>query len=163
MWLWNSLETGIRDSYVMSKIMPYFGLHTSLGPMSLKACTAIVYDTHVFSIPIYLYALFFSSMTPDVEPRASVVQSPPPLPPDLHEDMAAATVREVLYSCRENVCFLLEIYRQAFLLPFTHAPTIRKTANVYRDWITMSVSRFYFTVFIKLLLLLGKTELATCL
>lgn len=84
--------------------------------------------------------LLFHSITPDTEqPRVSVVQSPAVLPPDLHEDMAAATVREVLYSCRENVCFVLEVYRQAFLLPFNHAPAIRKAISVYKDWIQLNV------------------------
>ncbi|XP_049857449.1 probable Rho GTPase-activating protein CG5521 isoform X1 [Schistocerca gregaria] len=48
-------------------------------------------------------------------------------------------VREVLYSTRENVNFVHEVYRQAFLLNFTHSPAIRKAIAVYKDWIQMNV------------------------
>lgn len=49
-------------------------------------------------------------------------------------------VCEVLYSSRENVNFVHEVYRQAFLLNFTHSPAIRKAIAVYKDWIQMNVS-----------------------
>nr|CAD7424624.1 unnamed protein product [Timema monikensis] len=48
-------------------------------------------------------------------------------------------VREVLYSSRDNVNFVHEIYRQAFLLNFTHSPAIRKAITVYKDWIQMNI------------------------
>ncbi|XP_066993863.2 probable Rho GTPase-activating protein CG5521 isoform X2 [Anabrus simplex] len=60
----------------------------------------------------------------------------------LSEDSNAAAVhlvREVLYSNRENVNFVHEVYRQAFLLNFTHSPAIRKAITVYKDWIQMNV------------------------
>jgi len=59
------------------------------------------------------------------------------------EDPYAAAmhlVREVLYSSRDNVNFVHEVYRQAFLLNFTHSPAIRKAIAVYKDWIQMNVS-----------------------
>ncbi|XP_063231262.1 LOW QUALITY PROTEIN: ral GTPase-activating protein subunit alpha-1 [Bacillus rossius redtenbacheri] len=58
------------------------------------------------------------------------------------EDPNVATpnlVRDVLYSTRENVDFVHEIYRQAFLLNFTQSEAIRKTISVYKDWIVMNI------------------------
>ncbi|PNF30190.1 Ral GTPase-activating protein subunit alpha-2 [Cryptotermes secundus] len=60
----------------------------------------------------------------------------------LSEDPNAAAMHlvcEVLYSSRENVNFVHEVYRQAFLLNFTHSPAIRKAIAVYKDWIQMNV------------------------
>lgn len=53
---------------------------------------------------------------------------------------ALTLVREVLYGNRDNVNFVHELYRQAFLLDFNHAGTIRKAIAVYKDWIQMNVS-----------------------
>lgn len=52
---------------------------------------------------------------------------------------AMALVREVLYGSRDNVNFIHEMYRQAFLLDFTHAGAIRKAIGAYKDWIQMNV------------------------
>jgi hypothetical protein len=52
---------------------------------------------------------------------------------------AMALVREVLYGNRDNVNFIHEMYRQAFLLDFTHAGAIRKAIGAYKDWIQMNV------------------------
>ncbi|XP_044599551.1 ral GTPase-activating protein subunit alpha-1 isoform X3 [Cotesia glomerata] len=52
--------------------------------------------------------------------------------------IAVVLVREVLYGSRDNVNFVHEIYRQAFLLDFTHAGAIRKAIAVYKDWIQMN-------------------------
>ncbi|XP_011503584.1 PREDICTED: ral GTPase-activating protein subunit alpha-1 [Ceratosolen solmsi marchali] len=49
-----------------------------------------------------------------------------------------ALVREVFYGNRDNVNFIHEIYRQAFLLDFTHAGAIRKAIGAYKDWIQMN-------------------------
>lgn len=46
-------------------------------------------------------------------------------------------VRDVLYSSRENVNFVNEVYRQAFLLNFTTKPQIdamKIAIGIYRDW-----------------------------
>lgn len=51
---------------------------------------------------------------------------------------AVTLVREVLYSNRDNVNFVHELYRQAFLLDFNHAGAIRKAIAVYKDWIQMN-------------------------
>lgn len=59
---------------------------------------------------------------------------------------AVALVREVFYGNRDNVNFVHELYRQAFLLDFTHAGAIRKAIAVYKDWIQMNVR--YFFIFI---------------
>ena len=48
-------------------------------------------------------------------------------------------VRDILYSSRENVNFVHEVYRQAFLLSFSHSPAIKKVITVYKDWIQMNV------------------------
>ena len=49
-------------------------------------------------------------------------------------------VRDILYGSRENVNFVHEVYRQAFLLSFSHSPAIKKVISVYKDWIQMNVS-----------------------
>ncbi|XP_014609505.1 PREDICTED: ral GTPase-activating protein subunit alpha-1 isoform X3 [Polistes canadensis] len=51
---------------------------------------------------------------------------------------AITLVREVLYGNRDNVNFVHELYRQAFLLDFSHAGAIRKAIAVYKDWIQMN-------------------------
>lgn len=66
--------------------------------------------------------------------------------------IAIILVREVLYGSRDNVNFVHEIYRQAFILDFTHAGAIRKAIAVYKDWIQMNVSQecifaFFFSNF----------------
>ncbi|XP_065226643.1 ral GTPase-activating protein subunit alpha-1 isoform X2 [Planococcus citri] len=48
-------------------------------------------------------------------------------------------VRDVLFGSRENVNFVHEIFRQAFLLPFSCSPAIRRTIAVHKDWIQMNV------------------------
>ncbi|XP_040580670.1 ral GTPase-activating protein subunit alpha-1 [Lepeophtheirus salmonis] len=48
-------------------------------------------------------------------------------------------VREILYGDRDNVNFVHEVYRQAFLLSFRHSPAIKKVISVYKDWIQMNV------------------------
>ena len=53
---------------------------------------------------------------------------------------AMTLVREALYGSRDNVNFIHEMYRQAFLLDFTHAGAIRKAIGAYKDWIQMNVS-----------------------
>ncbi|KAH8306109.1 hypothetical protein KR018_001697 [Drosophila ironensis] len=48
-------------------------------------------------------------------------------------------VRDVFYVSRENINFVHEVYRQAFLLNFTSKPqieAIRTAIAVYRDWMT---------------------------
>lgn len=48
-------------------------------------------------------------------------------------------VRDVLYSTRDNINFIHEVYRQAFLLGFTtksQIDAIRTAIAVYRDWMT---------------------------
>ncbi|KAK9884222.1 hypothetical protein WA026_005171 [Henosepilachna vigintioctopunctata] len=55
------------------------------------------------------------------------------------EDLAAQIVREVLYSSRDNVNFLHELLRHAFLLNFNHIIAIRKTIQMYRDLIQSNV------------------------
>ncbi|XP_015110729.1 probable Rho GTPase-activating protein CG5521 isoform X8 [Diachasma alloeum] len=94
-----------------------------------------------------------SQMTPSDEhdnevKRASINQSVDSnsLSPDVpHQDgqaddgqAAVLLVREVLYGSRDNVNFVHEIYRQAFLLDFTHAGAIRKAIAVYKDWVQMN-------------------------
>nr|XP_012235827.1 PREDICTED: ral GTPase-activating protein subunit alpha-1 isoform X2 [Linepithema humile] len=51
---------------------------------------------------------------------------------------ALMLVRDVLYGNRDNVNFVHELYRQAFLLDFNHAGAIRKAIAVYKDWIQMN-------------------------
>merc|ERR1719219_1551204 len=49
-------------------------------------------------------------------------------------------VRDILYGSRENVNYVHEVYRQSFLLSFSHSPAIKKVISVYKDWIQMNVS-----------------------
>ncbi|XP_018324376.1 probable Rho GTPase-activating protein CG5521 isoform X2 [Agrilus planipennis] len=56
------------------------------------------------------------------------------------EELASQIVRDILYSSRENVNFIHEIYRQAFLLNFNHAVAIRRTIAVYKDIIQLNLS-----------------------
>lgn len=55
------------------------------------------------------------------------------------EELAAQIVRDVLCSTRDNVNFIHEIYRQAFLLNFSHSLAIRKAITVYKDLIQFSM------------------------
>ncbi|KAF5297114.1 hypothetical protein FQA39_LY02694 [Lamprigera yunnana] len=55
------------------------------------------------------------------------------------EDLAAQIAKDVLCSTRENVNFVHEIYRQAFLLNFGHAVAIRKVIAVYKDLIQSNI------------------------
>ena len=54
--------------------------------------------------------------------------------------MEGNLVRDILYGSRENVNFVHEVYRQSFLLSFSHSPAIKKVISVYKDWIQMNVS-----------------------
>ncbi|XP_078089919.1 ral GTPase-activating protein subunit alpha-1 isoform X8 [Mustelus asterias] len=44
-------------------------------------------------------------------------------------------VRKVFYSSRENVNFITEVFRQAFLLPICEAAAMRRVVKVYQEWI----------------------------
>lgn len=52
--------------------------------------------------------------------------------------MANRIVREVLCSSRDNVNFVHEVYRQAFLLNFTHSGAIHRVIALYKDLIQMT-------------------------
>lgn len=69
-------------------------------------------------------------------PPATSIQT---LKTPTEEDLAARIVRDVLCGSRDNVDFVHEIYRQSFLLNFTHAVAVRKTIAVYKDLIQMNV------------------------
>ncbi|CAM9497956.1 unnamed protein product [Lampetra fluviatilis] len=47
----------------------------------------------------------------------------------------AEIARKVFHSSRENVNFVIEVFRQAFLLPICEAAAIRKVVRVYQEWI----------------------------
>ncbi|XP_066154941.1 probable Rho GTPase-activating protein CG5521 isoform X2 [Euwallacea fornicatus] len=55
------------------------------------------------------------------------------------EELAQQIVRDVLCSTRDNVNFVHEIFRQAFLLNFSHVVAIRKIILVYKDLIQGNV------------------------
>ncbi|XP_038128358.1 ral GTPase-activating protein subunit alpha-1 isoform X3 [Cyprinodon tularosa] len=46
-------------------------------------------------------------------------------------------VRRVLTSSRTNVNFIIEIFRQGFLLPICEAAAMRKVVRVYQEWISI--------------------------
>ncbi|CAG4931784.1 unnamed protein product [Parnassius apollo] len=59
----------------------------------------------------------------------------------LEELSSEQVVRDVLCcSSREHVDFTIEVLRQAFLLPFSHAAAVRRVIGLYKDWIQMNVS-----------------------
>ena len=49
-------------------------------------------------------------------------------------------VRTTLNLNRPNVNLTHELFRQAFLLPFSQAPTMRRVVSVYKDWINKNIS-----------------------
>ncbi|KAK3537541.1 hypothetical protein QTP70_013574 [Hemibagrus guttatus] len=49
---------------------------------------------------------------------------------------AVEVVKNVLYSSRTNVNFIIEIFRQALLLPMCEAAAMRKVVRVYQEWIS---------------------------
>ncbi|CAG9789196.1 unnamed protein product [Diatraea saccharalis] len=60
----------------------------------------------------------------------------------MYEELSAElVVRDVLCcSSREHVDFTIEVLRQAFLLPFSHAAAVRRVIALYKDWIQMNVA-----------------------
>ncbi|XP_045527991.1 probable Rho GTPase-activating protein CG5521 isoform X1 [Pieris brassicae] len=60
----------------------------------------------------------------------------------IYEELSSdQVVRDVLCcSSREHVDFTIEILRQAFLLPFSHAAAVRRVIALYKDWIQMNVT-----------------------
>lgn len=55
------------------------------------------------------------------------------------EELVHQVVRDVLCSTRDNVNFIHELYRQAFLLNFSNVAAIRKIIAVYKDLIQGNV------------------------
>lgn len=49
-------------------------------------------------------------------------------------------VRDVLFMSRDNVNFIHEIFRQSFLLNFSHSSAIRRVISIYRDWFQLNVT-----------------------
>ncbi|XP_045502875.1 probable Rho GTPase-activating protein CG5521 isoform X2 [Colias croceus] len=60
----------------------------------------------------------------------------------MYEELSSdQVVRDVLCcSSREHVDFTIEVLRQAFLLPFSHAAAVRRVIALYKDWIQMNVT-----------------------
>lgn len=60
----------------------------------------------------------------------------------VYEELSSElVVRDVLCcSSREHVDFTIEVLRQAYLLPFSHAAAVRRVIALYKDWIQMNVS-----------------------
>jgi hypothetical protein len=63
-----------------------------------------------------------------------------PVTSDEHRSWSHLIVRETLYSTRENVNLVHEVFRQAFLLSPAHSAAVRVVVSIYRDWITRFVS-----------------------
>ncbi|XP_059053415.1 probable Rho GTPase-activating protein CG5521 [Achroia grisella] len=73
----------------------------------------------------------FNTPHPSLESGCSVVE-------ELSSDQV---VRDVLCCwSREHVDFTIEVLRQAFLLPFSHAAATRRVIALYKDWIQMNVA-----------------------
>ncbi|CAH0728447.1 unnamed protein product, partial [Brenthis ino] len=60
----------------------------------------------------------------------------------VYEELSAEQVVRDVLCCwsREHVDFTVEVLRQAFLLPFSHAAAIRRVIALYKDWIQMNVA-----------------------
>ncbi|KAG6460480.1 hypothetical protein O3G_MSEX011998 [Manduca sexta] len=60
----------------------------------------------------------------------------------VYEELSAEQVVRDVLCCwsREHVDFTVEVLRQAFLLPFSHAAAGRRVIALYKDWIQMNVS-----------------------
>ncbi|XP_034833891.1 probable Rho GTPase-activating protein CG5521 isoform X1 [Maniola hyperantus] len=60
----------------------------------------------------------------------------------LYEELSSEQVVRDVLCCwsREHVDFTVEVLRQAFLLPFSHAAAIRRVIALYKDWIQMNVA-----------------------
>ncbi|XP_034238105.1 probable Rho GTPase-activating protein CG5521 isoform X3 [Thrips palmi] len=78
------------------------------------------------------------AVSPDSNQSVSFSQSDSTLSEDPNQS-AICLVREVLYSSRDNVNLIHEVYRQAFLLDMSQAAAVRRTIAVYKDWIQMKV------------------------
>ncbi|XP_026489607.2 probable Rho GTPase-activating protein CG5521 isoform X1 [Vanessa tameamea] len=59
-----------------------------------------------------------------------------------YEELSSEQVVRDVLCCwsREHVDFTIEVLRQAFLLPFSHAAAIRRVIALYKDWIQMNVA-----------------------
>ena len=53
----------------------------------------------------------------------------------------AAMVREILFSSRDNINFIHELFRQALCLCFRYAAVMKTVIFTYKDWIQMNVSK----------------------
>lgn len=53
----------------------------------------------------------------------------------------AAMVREILFSSRDNINFIHELFRQALCLSFRYAAVMKTVIFTYKDWIQMNVSK----------------------
>lgn len=49
-------------------------------------------------------------------------------------------VRDILFSSRENINFIHELFRQALCLSFRYAGVMKTVIFSYKDWIQMNVS-----------------------
>ncbi|XP_037086533.1 ral GTPase-activating protein subunit alpha-1-like [Pollicipes pollicipes] len=56
-----------------------------------------------------------------------------------HQPDQAALVRTVLFASRQNVNFVHEVFRQAFLLSCHYSAAIKRVVLVYKDWIQINV------------------------
>ncbi|XP_052756365.1 probable Rho GTPase-activating protein CG5521 isoform X2 [Galleria mellonella] len=73
----------------------------------------------------------FNTPHPSLESGSSIVE----------ELSSEQVVRDVLCCwSREHVDFTIEVLRQAFLLPFSHAAATRRVIALYKDWIQMNVA-----------------------
>lgn len=53
----------------------------------------------------------------------------------------AAMVRGILFSSRDNINFIHELFRQALCLSFRCASVMKIVIFTYKDWIQMNVSK----------------------
>ncbi|XP_012275924.1 ral GTPase-activating protein subunit alpha-1 isoform X2 [Orussus abietinus] len=136
-----------QDNYVLCKValVKWIASFTHItrkdGPFAHLSQSTSPSDENATESELRRVSVTQNSSDPNAHSPESSLSSQHESQNQSQEDSAVsalALVREVLYGSRDNVNFVHELYRQAFLLDFTHAGAIRKAIAVYKDWIQMN-------------------------
>ncbi|XP_039283019.1 ral GTPase-activating protein subunit alpha-1 [Nilaparvata lugens] len=123
------------------ELFPLFGRSASVTPSESEGERSPLSDLRRVSVGQAPSALLTGSSVSADDNRDNVSPFSSHEPSQSEDPSLTAfnIVREVLYGSQENVNFVHEIYRQAFLLNFAYSPAIRRAITVYKDWIHMNV------------------------
>ncbi|RZF33885.1 hypothetical protein LSTR_LSTR009909 [Laodelphax striatellus] len=122
------------------ELFPLFGRSASVTPSESEGERSPMSDLRRVSVGQGPSALLTGTTATDDRENVSPFSSHEPSQSEDPSLTAFNIVREVLYGSQENVNFVHEIYRQAFLLNFAYSPAIRRAITVYKDWIHMNVA-----------------------